>query len=151
MLSPLRRSDPDFFEFHWLDVLAAEWRAAESVAVGNVRRPAVPMGFYAECTTGGDTASSEPRWPTAAGLTQQDGSVVWTMRAPSSVTLPTITAQTYTITPSGVTQSGPTISGTKTTVKFDASAADLGLYTVLADITAGGEDYSLEEQLVVVD
>lgn len=80
-----------------------------------------------------------------------DGSAVWIMRHPSSVTLPTITAATYTIEPAGITQSGAAISGATTTVKLDASAASLGTYNVVAEITAGGEDYSLETDLEVID
>jgi hypothetical protein len=150
MFSPLRRTDPDFFEFEWRDVIVGAWTAGRAQALLDVVRPTVPMGFYAECTTAGMAAASEPRWPTTAGATVTDGSVVWTMRAPSSVTLPTITAHTYVITPAGITQSSPTISGSQTSTKLDAVNADLGLYTVHAEITAGGEDYSLEEQLVVI-
>jgi hypothetical protein len=151
MLSPLRRSDPDVFVFRWLDVLAAEWQGGAAYEAADIVRPSIPMGFYAECTTAGQTAAREPRWRAEASATVLDGSVVWTMRAPSSVTLPTITAATYTITPAGITQSGAAISGSVTTVKLDASAASLGTYKVVAEITAGGEDYSLEADIEVID
>jgi hypothetical protein len=116
-----------------------------------VIRPTLPIGFYAECSTAGQSAGREPRWRAEADATVRDGSVIWTMRHPSSITLPTISAATYTITPAGITQSGAAISGAITTVKLDASSASLGTYNVVAEITAGGEDYSLEQDFEVID
>jgi hypothetical protein len=149
-LSPLRRTDPDFFKFNWPNVLAATWEQGCAYSIANVVRPDVAMGFYAECMTSGLSASREPRWRAEAGAVVRDGSVLWVMRDPSSVSLPTITAATYTITPAGITQSGAAISGSVTTVKLDASAASLGTYNVVAEITAGGEDYSIETDLEVI-
>jgi len=151
MLTSLRRTDPDFFEFDWLPVVSASRRPSWNYTTTQVVRPTIGIGLYAECTTAGMTAESEPRWPITAGATVTDGSVVWTMKAPSGVTLPTITAAVYVITPTGITQSGAAISGRITTVKLDASSADLWVYTVRAEITAGGEDFSLQDQFIVVD
>ena len=150
-LSPLRRSDPDFFEFHWLDVLSAAWQDGRNFSASAVIRPSVPMGFYAECAVAGQSGSREPRWRAESGATVLDGSVLWIMRHPSAVSLPSISAAVYTLTPTGITQSGPTISGAVTTVKLDASAASLGTYNLVVEITAGGEDYSLETDLEVID
>lgn len=150
-LSPLRRSDPDYFEFEWLSLIASPWIAGRDYAATDIVQPAVPMGFYAQCTTAGESAAREPRWRAEAGATAVDGSVVWTMLAPGSVALASITASSYTITPAGITQSNDSISGTRTSVKLNASAASLGKYLITAEITAGGEDYSLEADLEVVD
>jgi hypothetical protein len=67
------------------------------------------------------------------------------------VILPTISAVTYTITPSGITQSGAAITGNLSSVKFDASSAQVGMYDLVAEATIGGEDFSLSETIIVTD
>ena len=146
---PLRRSDPDFFEFEWREVIVTPRRGGRAYAADDIVRPLRANGFYAVCTTGGQAAAAEPVWPASEGVTVHDGSVVWTMQA--SPTLPTISAVTYTFTPSGPTQSSPTTTGTRTRVKFDATSASLGTYQCLAEITANGEDYSTTASIEVVD
>lgn len=151
MLSPLRRSDPDYFQFDWLPVVAAARRGAWSYAVNDIVRPLRSNGFYAVCTRAGLTAQREPVWGASDGVEVADGSAIWTMRAPSGVTLPTISAVTYTLTPTGITQNSASISGNTSTVKFDGSSAGLGVYEILAEATIGGEDYSLEEAIEVIE
>jgi hypothetical protein len=151
MFSPLRRSDPDFFEFEWFKVLVAPRYGDYLYTQGQIVRPPAGIGLYAECTTAGLSGAAEPAWPTTAGGTVTDGTVIWTMKTPAQVTLPTITAATYTVTPAGITQSGAAITGTRTKVKLDATNANLGSYRVVAEITAGGEDYSISEHIAVVD
>jgi hypothetical protein len=94
-------------------------------------------------------AQREPVWPQTESVTVKDGSVVWTMS--SAPSLPSISAVVYTFNPSGISQSSPTTSGTRTRVKFDSSAVELGTYSLLAEITAGGEDYSLLTTIEVID
>jgi hypothetical protein len=151
MLSPLRKSDPDFFDFEWLARIVAERQSNKAYTSGQYARPLVGIGLIAECTTDGTTRSSEPRWPTVAGQTVTDGSCVWTMRNPADVTLPSISGATYTITPAGITQTNPSTSGTVTRVKLDAANAAPGIYQIVAEITANGEDFSMADRLVVLD
>lgn len=57
--------------------------------LNDIVRPPVATGFEYKATTAGQTAGSlerpaEPRWPTKAGETVTDGSVVWTAQALTS-------------------------------------------------------------------
>jgi hypothetical protein len=146
---PLRRTDPDFFEFEWREMIVTPRRGGRTYATNDIVRPLRPNGFYAVCTTAGHTAMREPVWPTTEGVTVQDGSITWTMQA--SPTLPTISAAVYTFTPTGPAQSNLSTSGTRTRVKFDATSVELGTYQCLAEITANGEDYSTLASIEVVD
>lgn len=146
---PLRRTDPDFFEFEWRELIVAQRRGGRAYSIADVVRPLRATGFYAVCSTAGQSAAKEPVWAATEGITVQDGSVTWTMQA--APTLPTISAVTYTLDPATVTSGSPTTSGTRTRVKFDASAAEIGTYQCLAEITAGGEDYSTLATFDVVD
>lgn len=57
------------------------WAATTAYAVGDLFGPDVTTGLYFEVTTAGTSGGSAPTWPTAAGETVTDGSVVWTARA----------------------------------------------------------------------
>ena len=150
-LTPLRRSDPDVFEFDWADFLTEPWGIARRHTVGDIVQPTVSMGYYAECSVAGLTAAREPRWRAEEGAIVIDGSASWVMKHPDDVSLPTISAATYTIEPSGITQSNTAIDGSVTSVKLDATDASLGKYIITAEITAGGEDYSMASELEVTD
>jgi hypothetical protein len=151
MFSPLRRSDPEFFEFDWTDLLIRARVPGRVYAQNEVIRPPLPVGFFAICTTAGMAAHREPIWPREDDLTVQDGSVVWTMRAPGGVGLPSISSVDYTITPDGIVESDETTVDLRTRVKLDATAADLGTYEILAEIVSAGEDYSMRTTLEVIE
>ncbi len=57
---------------------SAAWQASTSIALNEYRRPTVANGRRYYASTAGNTGSSEPTWPTTAGATVSDGSVVWT-------------------------------------------------------------------------
>lgn len=150
--SDLRRSDPDYFEFDWFDVLVDGWAPDTDYVVGDVVRPhRGPVGFVFQCTTKGTSGGRRPRWRGPAATTIADGGAVLTAKKREDASLPTITSATYTITPTGITKSGEVIDGTKTRVKLDASAAALGDYEIVAEIVASSEDYSDEATFEVVD
>ena len=66
------------------DVLAAEsdasdWLATTAYVLGDWVVPTARNGFIFKCTTAGTSDSSEPSpWPTTAGDTEADATVVWT-------------------------------------------------------------------------
>lgn len=151
MIQPIRKSDPEFVEFDWTDRLVMPWQPGRQVAEAEVWRPNIPNGYYLECTTAGMTAAREPAWPATEDETARDGSVIWTQRNPADVVLPTITSATYTVTPDGVTQSNAAISGLRTKVKLDASAVDVGEYSILAEIIVNGEDVSASQDFEVIE
>lgn len=64
-------------------------RRANSTAYqyGDLVAPATPNGHVYECTTAGTSDSSPPTFNTGAGSATTDGSVVWTERNPSGITV----------------------------------------------------------------
>lgn len=151
VIDPIRRSDPEVVEFDWTVRLVAPWVAGRMVALGEVVFPLVLNGFFLECSQAGMTAAREPAWPSVAEAIVQDGSAQWTLKAPSSVSLPAIASAAYTITPAGITQSDAETDGLRTRVKLDASGADLGTHTIVAEIEVNGEDVSAELSFDVID
>ncbi len=57
------------------------WTATTALALGATIVPTDPTGAAYIVTTAGTTGSVEPTWPTVAGSTVADGSVVFTMSA----------------------------------------------------------------------
>lgn len=95
----------------WTAWLARYWRSGEAYTLTVRVRPTRPTGFEYECTTAGQAGTREPRWPTAAGGTVPDGSVVWTARALSSDSLKTTIQSSTWTADDGVTLSGDAVSG----------------------------------------
>jgi len=54
-----------------------EWQAETQYQEGEVVRPTSRNGFVYVCIQAGTSGTSEPSWPTAAGQTVSDGTVVW--------------------------------------------------------------------------
>jgi|TARA_R110000744_G_scaffold362195_1_gene470203 hypothetical protein len=60
----------------------ARWQAAETFpTIHAIIKPSVDNGFNYYPSTTGTTGGSEPTFPTSAGATVTDGTVVWTARA----------------------------------------------------------------------
>jgi len=62
------------------------WAASTAYALGDVVRPTTRNSFAYECTTAGTSGATEPTWPTTAGTTVTDGTVVWTARTNRALT-----------------------------------------------------------------
>lgn len=152
MFSPLRKSDPDWFEFAWLDALINEWVPGEIVAVGTLRRPLVPFGYMLKCTVAGQTGPRERAWPTSGTI--KDGSVTWQVVQWAAPDLPSIASCTYAIQPSGVTVLSEAIDSTllSTRIRLDAASAEVGEYTITATMIDGsGEQYVASENFEVIE
>lgn len=69
--------------------VVTSWAASQAYVVGAfVRAVGAPSALRFECTTAGTShASTEPTWPTAAGGTVTDGTVVWTARTAQELPL----------------------------------------------------------------
>ena len=66
--------------------IGAPWRAAMAYATGVPVQPTAPgTGCYYACTTAGTSAAAQPAFPTVAGQTVADGTVVWTCVGPAVV------------------------------------------------------------------
>lgn len=60
-------------------ILGTTWAASTAYVVNNYVQPTTPNNNFAyRCTTAGTSGSSEPTFPTTAGGTVSDGTVVWT-------------------------------------------------------------------------
>jgi hypothetical protein len=79
--------------------------------LGTAVEPVSATGFQYRATVAGRTAAKEPRWPTTAGQTVRDGSVVWTCEAPTGDSIERTIANAQ-WTGSGLTISTPTNSPT---------------------------------------
>lgn len=53
------------------------WAAGTAYLLNDVRRPTINNGFVYVVTTAGTSGVTEPTWPTTAGSTVTDGTVVW--------------------------------------------------------------------------
>ena len=69
-----------------IDPTRLQWQAGMAVGVGEFCEPAAITTFGYECTTGGTAGTKEPNWPTTAGATVTDGTVVWTARTAVTIT-----------------------------------------------------------------
>ena len=107
-VTTLAPKDPDVaatYSIDWSRQLVLDVKRSTSYVLGAIVRPTRWAGFYWEVTTAGDTGQQVPsKTPRAAGETLADGSVVWTARHPSSVSIPTVSTAVWTI-PSGLTLS----------------------------------------------
>ena len=57
---------------------ATAWTASTAYVLTDVCRPTTSNGFVYVVTTAGTSGSTQPTWPTTAGSTVTDGTVVWT-------------------------------------------------------------------------
>lgn len=126
----------------WHDFLANLRKVGAAVASGVIIRlsRARATGLQYRCTTAG-TTSGQPterlRWPSTAGQTLTDGSVVWTAEAMSDASLrTTISANNW-----------PAVTG----LTFGTTSnADL-IYTLLVSGGMSGQTYDIEHEITCVN
>jgi len=66
--------------YYWMyqgATAASAWTASTAYAAGAIRRPTTANGNVYQVLTAGTSGATQPTWPTAAGATVQDGTVVW--------------------------------------------------------------------------
>lgn len=69
--------------FQWsfnLSASGVNWAASTAYPISRVRSPTVANGFVYQVVQAGTTAGTEPTWPTTAGQTVTDGTVIWACR-----------------------------------------------------------------------
>lgn len=140
MTTTLDPKDPDVAATYSIDlhaVIVTDAARAQDFVVNSFVRPPFETGFYYEATTAGRTSAHFPiRWPRTAGETVQDGSVVWTARHPSSSTLPSISAVSWTV-PAGLT--------------LDTQSEGAFLANVTLSGGVDGEDYEVTARVTMSD
>lgn len=97
----------------------AAWVASTAYALNDAARPTVRNGFVYQVTTAGTSAASEPTWPTTAGNTVTDGTVVWTCRVNYSLAQGSLVVGDF-------TKANGDTSGRKTTL---AAKTGLSIHT----------------------
>lgn len=95
------------------------WQASTAYSLGDAARPTTRNGKVYEVTTAGTSDNSEPTWPTTAGNTVTDGSVVWTCRNNYSLAKGSLSGGDF-------TKANGDTSGRKTTV---AAKTGLSIHT----------------------
>lgn len=129
-------------EVDWHDYLARIRRPGSAVAQNDVVRPlrADATGLQYRCTTAGTTSSkptSSLRWPTTAGGTLLDGSVIWTAETISSASLrTTITGEDW-----------PAVSG----LTLGTETSNDLRYVVLVAGGSDGVDYEVKHQVTLAN
>jgi hypothetical protein len=109
------------------------WPVSTAISLNTVVFPSPLNGYVYKCTTAGTTGSTQPTWPTTAGNTVTDGTVVWTCQAYTTGTaLPTAndnsTGASFTLQQSDF----PTITGIPSTnVTYTA-------HVIVAGVTPSG-------------
>ncbi len=80
----VRRFPADGHMHVFLPKAGVTWVANTAYKLSNYAQPTTPNdNFTYKCTTAGTShATTEPTWPTTAGATVTDGTVVWTAEAP---------------------------------------------------------------------
>jgi hypothetical protein len=150
----LPKTDIEWHEFEWLNVLVQAWSPGLVVAAGDLIRPTVPNGFFYAANAGGQLGGREPAWNAQAGATTQNGSVTLTAQTPGTASEPTIASCTYAMTPSGLVEDDTQIDNDRmvTRIRIDATGADTGDYTITATMTdSTGEDHVRSATLTVTD
>jgi hypothetical protein len=90
--------------------LEYNWSPGTAYDTSDYVRPIVANGFEYQCTTGGQTGSSEPTWPTTLAGTVADGSITWTAVAYANNAADTISSANIEA-PTGVTVGTPVVDG----------------------------------------
>lgn len=134
---PKDPSTSDQYLVDFNDHLARRWASTiKERSLGLFIRATVENGYDYECTTPGRSGAKEPLWPKTVAATVQDGSAIWTCRAPSTSSLETtITGTpTWTCSDAAIVISSIAVSGQSTTA-FLAGGADGQDYTVIVTAT----------------
>ena len=69
--------------FQWsfnVSTSGVNWAATTAYPISRVRSPTTPNGFVYQVIQAGTTGGAEPTWPTTAGQTVTDGTVIWAAR-----------------------------------------------------------------------
>lgn len=126
--------------------LETVWLPGTVVSASSYARPTSPNGYEYQCTTGGQSGTKEPNWPTSEGDTVTDGSIVWTAVAFGTNATDTISTVSVT-SDADMTVSDTTQSNGAVTAKVTSSVK--GTHNVLFSVgTAAGE--TIKETIRVV-
>ena len=128
------------------DAIEYRWSPSTAYDSGDYVRPSVGNGFEYECTTAGQTNATEPSWPTTAGSTVTNGSVVWTARAFATNAADTISSANVEV-PTGITAGTPSVDGTVIIVAVSGGENGNTYLISIEATTSAGELF--EEKITV--
>ena len=127
----LKPKDPDVaktYVIDWVRNIVGEALRDVSYEQSTVALPHRRRGFFLECTTAGRTDYVNPDWPLSADVQVADGSVVWTTRHPSDVSIPGVQTAVWKV--GSLTLDSQSETGTRTTIVLSGGE--------------NGEDYEIE-------
>lgn len=129
--------------------LAQRWRSGIDLSGTYRVRPVVSNGFEYEVTTAGQTGRKEPIWPTTAGATVSDGSIVWTCRAISTASLSATVSSVAWAADTGLTISSESLQG-QTARALVSGGSDGNTYRVTAEATCSDGTVAVGEAFIEV-
>jgi hypothetical protein len=147
----LRVGDNIPITLDFTQLAARRWRKAASFADNEVIR-GNKSGFEFAATTGGQTGNTEPRWPKVLAGTVQDGSILWTAQAVSTLSLQKTLTSVAWAAPTGLTVSGQSVDVVAQTATAYIEADTVGTYEVTAtptfsDTPATVEGFAIEVEV----
>lgn len=122
------------------------WIASTAYSLNTAVRPATRNGFTYQCTTAGTSGASAPVFPTTAGATVTDGTVVWTAVACLSLSAQAMVSGDYSIA-NGVT-GGTTPRKLTLAAKTGAAIFATGTATFVSLVKLGSPTVVPELELV---
>lgn len=132
----------DFF-----NVIAEFWQPGKEYATDEYCRPNSPTGFSYTATSGGQSSSKEPIWPTTVDETVVDGQITWTAKAAGANGIDGLTwpspEPSASISPTGPTISAQSIvngQGTNSALQLTITGGTSGTnYTISIEVTSGSQ------------
>lgn len=127
------------YDVDFVRSIEAVWKGGRDYSSGEFVRPPEANGHEYQCTTGGQSGSAEPVWPTDGG-TVTDGTVVWTDEGAGQQAVDDI-ATTDVTADAGITLDSETVVGTRALIPVSGGTAGQSYDINVKVTTSAGDEY----------